>query len=179
MRSAQAHEFLQRKQRVERANLTKAGDRTRAAVALLRLAGDTCAAQPRDQPISEDAFVPLTDSISQPLFLVLLGLGSTHHDGSQTLQISGRAAPRAEPAAFYAFTPTIAGHSGRPLTFTIKNKPAWASFGIRHGTIYGTPQMADAGMYSNILITVSDGITTTTLPAFSIAVAAVTAAGGH
>jgi hypothetical protein len=122
--------------------------------------------------------VPLTDSISQPLFLILLGLGSSgHHDGAQTLQISGRAAPTAEPAAFYAFTPAVAGHSGRPLKFTIKNKPAWASFGIRHGTIYGTPQMADAGTYSNILITVSDGVTTVTLPAFTIAVAAVTAVG--
>jgi len=123
--------------------------------------------------------VPLTDSISQPLFLVLLGLGSAHHEGPQTLQISGRAAPRAEPAAFYAFTPNVAGHSGRALKFTIRNKPAWASFGIRHGTLYGTPQMADAGTYSNILITVSDGITTVTLPAFSIAVAAVTAADSH
>jgi hypothetical protein len=119
--------------------------------------------------------VPLSDAVSQPLFLVLLGLGSAgHHDS--TLHISGRAAPTAAPAAFYAFTPTVGGHSGRPLKFTIQNKPAWAAFGMRHGTIYGTPQMADAGTYSNILITVSDGVTTVTLPAFSIAVAAVSAA---
>jgi hypothetical protein len=124
--------------------------------------------------------VPLTDSISQPLFLVLLGLGSAgHHDGTQSLQISGRAAPTIEPAAFYAFTPSVAGHSDRPLKFTIKNKPAWASFGLRHGTLYGTPQIADAGTYSNILITVSDGVTTVTLPAFSIAVSAVAAVSGR
>jgi hypothetical protein len=121
--------------------------------------------------------VPLTDSLSQPLFLILLGLGSAgHHDGTQTLQISGRSAPTIESAAFYAFTPSVAGHSNRPLKFTIQNKPAWASFGLRHGTLYGTPQLADAGTYSNILITVSDGTTTVTLPAFTIAVTAVAAA---
>ena len=123
--------------------------------------------------------MPLTDSLSQPLFLVLLGLGSAGHHDAQTLQVSGRAAPAVEPAAFYAFTPTVAGHGNRPLTFTIKNKPAWASFGLRHGTLYGTPQIADAGTYSNILITVSDGITTVTLPGFSIAVTAVAAASGR
>lgn len=124
--------------------------------------------------------MPLTDSLAQPLFLGLLGLGSAgHHDSTQTLQITGRAAQIVTPSAFYAFTPTVAGHRNRPLKFTIRNKPAWASFGLRHGTVYGVPQMADAGTYSNILITVSDGITTVTLPAFSISVVAVAASASH
>jgi len=125
-------------------------------------------------------FVPVASSLSQPIFLAILGLGSaSHNDTAPALQIFGRAAPTVSPTAFYAFTPTVEGHADRPLKFTIKNKPAWASFGSRHGTLYGTPQVADSGTYSNILITVSDGVTTVTLPAFSIAVAAVTAAGDH
>jgi hypothetical protein len=130
------------------------------------------------QRFEKDVLVPVASSLSQPLFLAILGLGSaSHQDTAPTLQIFGRATPSVAPAAFYAFTPTVEGHANRPLKFTIQNKPAWASFGKRHGTLYGTPQMADSGTYSNILITVSDGITTVTLPAFSIAVAAVTAAG--
>jgi hypothetical protein len=80
---------------------------------------------------------------------------------------------------FYAFTPTVTQRSDRALTFSIENKPAWASFGLRRGTLYGTPAMAQAGTYSNIRITVSDGLRSVTLPAFSITVsppAAVVAA---
>jgi hypothetical protein len=142
---------------------------------LQRLAGNFS-----PQRFQKDVLVPVASSISQPLFIAILGLGSaSHHDTTPTLQIFGRAASSVAPAAFYAFTPTVEGRADRPLKFTIQNKPAWASFGTRHGTLYGTPQVADAGTYSNILITVSDGVTTVTLPAFSIAVAAVTAASGH
>jgi hypothetical protein len=118
--------------------------------------------------------VPATSSLTQPLFLAILGLGSASHSNTTrpALQISGQASPTVEASVFYAFTPTVSGAADRKLKFTIRNKPAWASFGARHGTLYGVPQLADAGTYSNIEITVSDGTTSVTLPAFSIAVAA-------
>lgn len=123
--------------------------------------------------------MPLPSSLTQPAFLAILGLGSAGHPGADNapaLQIEGKAASTATPAAFYAFTPTVTRHSDQPLKFSIENKPAWASFGPKRGTLYGTPLVANAGTYSNIRITVSDGTHSVTLPAFSITVAAPAAA---
>ncbi len=117
--------------------------------------------------------MPLPSSLSQPVFLAILGMGSAGHpgtDNSPALQIAGKAADSVAPSVFYAFTPTVTQRSDKPLKFSIENKPAWASFGPRRGTLYGTPLVANAGTYSNIRITVSDGKNTVTLPAFSIIV---------
>lgn len=123
--------------------------------------------------------MPLPSSLTQPVFLAILGLGSAGPQGADkapALEIAGKAASTVAPAVFYAFTPTVIQHSGQPLKFSIENKPAWASFGLKRGTLYGTPLVANAGTYSNIRITVSDGTNTVTLPAFSITVAAPAAA---
>lgn len=123
--------------------------------------------------------MPLPSSLTQPVFLAILGLGSTGHQGADNgpaLQIAGQAASMVAPATFYAFTPYVTQSADRPLKFSIENKPAWASFGPRRGTLYGTPLTANAGTYSNIRITVSDGTNTVTLPPFSITVSAPAAA---
>ena len=124
--------------------------------------------------------MPLPSSLSQPVFLAILGMGSAGHPGADApaLQIAGKAAASAVPTAFYAFTPTVTQNNERPLKFSIENKPAWASFGPRRGTLYGTPLLAHAGTYPNIRITVSDGLHTVSLPAFSITVPAPAAAAG-
>jgi hypothetical protein len=112
-------------------------------------------------------------AFAQPFVVVLLGLGAAAHPGDApdpSLAISGKAKLTTAASTFYAFTPSV-NHSGnRDLQFTVQNKPAWASFGKRHGTLYGVPKVADAGAYSNIVITVSDGRSTVALPAFSISV---------
>jgi len=51
--------------------------------------------------------------------------------------------------------------------------PSWASFDIVTGRLSGTPTSAQVGTYSNIVISVSDGSLSATLPAFSITVADV------
>jgi len=119
--------------------------------------------------------VPLPSSLTQPAFLAILGLGSAGHpgaDNSPALEIAGKATASVAPTVFYAFTPTVTQRADRPLKFSIENKPAWASFGLRRGTLYGTPATANAGTYSNIRITVSDGQRSVTLPPFSITVSA-------
>ena len=117
--------------------------------------------------------MPLPSSLTQPVFLAILGMGSAGHQGTDNapaLQITGKAADSIAPSVFYAFTPTV--NSSRPLKFSIENKPAWASFGSRRGTLYGTPLVAHAGTYENIRIIVSDGTRSVALPPFSIKVAA-------
>ena len=57
----------------------------------------------------------------------------------------------------YSFLPTVANATGTPLSFSIQNKPAWASFGLATGELSGTPSAPDAGTYPNIVIAASDG----------------------
>ena len=78
----------------------------------------------------------------------------------------------------YSFTPTASGPSGDTLTFSIANKPSWASFNASTGQLSGTPSSSSVGSYSNIGISVSDGSQSASLAAFSIAVRAQTAAAG-
>ena len=73
----------------------------------------------------------------------------------------------------YSFTPTASDpDAGQTLRFGIANQPAWASFDIVTGRLSGTPTSANVGSYGNIVISVSDGIASATLPAFTITVAA-------
>jgi hypothetical protein len=65
----------------------------------------------------------------------------------------------------YSFSPTASDADGDTLAFSIAGKPTWATFSTATGALTGT---APAGTYSNIVITVSDGKTTASLPAFSI-----------
>ena len=119
--------------------------------------------------------MPGAYSVSEPVLAVLFGLASANGpaqapDAKPALAIHG-APTRVAPAdSFYAFTPTVLQRSEQPLRFSVENKPAWLSFGRKRGTLYGTPHVAHAGTYSNIIITVSDGTSTVRLPAFSIQV---------
>jgi hypothetical protein len=79
--------------------------------------------------------------------------------------------PSAVPAgSAYAFRPTAADADGDTLTFSITNRPAWASFNAATGQLSGTPTSASAGTYSNIAIKVSDGKASVALAPFAIAV---------
>jgi hypothetical protein len=72
----------------------------------------------------------------------------------------------------YSFQPTLVNPSGVAVSFNIANKPVWATFGPSTGELSGTPATADTGSYDNIVISASDGSTTSALPAFSIKVVA-------
>ena len=70
----------------------------------------------------------------------------------------------------YAFQPLAADDDGDTLTFSVRNKPAWAAFDTTTGKLEGIPQFGDVGSYEGIEISVSDGAATASLPAFSILV---------
>jgi FG-GAP repeat. len=73
----------------------------------------------------------------------------------------------------YSFVPEVVDVDGDTLTFTVNNLPQWANFDPATGAITGTPGNNDVGTYDNIVISVSDGTTTTVLDSFSITVANV------
>jgi len=70
----------------------------------------------------------------------------------------------------YSFTPSASDPAANTLTFSIQNKPVWASFNPANGALTGTPAAANAGTYTNIVISVSDGSASASLPAFTITV---------
>ncbi|WDD99466.1 putative Ig domain-containing protein [Thalassomonas actiniarum] len=70
----------------------------------------------------------------------------------------------------YQFLPQVSDDGKSKLVFSIANKPAWCSFNAANGRLTGLPFSTEAGLYSDIVISVSDGIHSVSLPAFSIRV---------
>ncbi len=89
--------------------------------------------------------------------------------------ISGSPATSVDEGASYLFRPSANDVDGDSLTFSIQNRPSWASFDSSTGRLSGTPGAADVGTYSNIKISVSDGLASVSLAAFSLAVNSVAA----
>jgi hypothetical protein len=90
--------------------------------------------------------------------------------GNTAPTISGTASTEATLGGTYSVTPQASDADGDALAFTIQNKPAWAQFSTATGALTGTPTAA--ATFANIVISVSDGKTTASLPAFSITVGA-------
>ena len=70
----------------------------------------------------------------------------------------------------YTFTPVAEDIDEDSLTFSISNRPGWASFDTASGTLSGTPTNDDVGTTSGIVLSVSDGAETVSLDAFAIEV---------
>ena len=87
--------------------------------------------------------------------------------------ISGAPGSAVDIGSSYFFRPTASDPDGDSLTFSIENRPAWASFRSSDGRLRGTPSQGDESVYNNIRITVTDGQLSASLPQFSIDVSAV------
>lgn len=70
----------------------------------------------------------------------------------------------------YSFTPTASDVDGDSLTFSVQNLPSWATFDTVTGEISGQPSLADVNEYQGIIISVSDGVDSAELPAYSLIV---------
>src|SRR6266478_4552498 len=86
--------------------------------------------------------------------------------------ISGTPSTSVVAGQAYTFMPSTTNPSGMTLTFSVINQPSWAAFSTSTGQLSGTPASTDVGTYSNIEISVSDGPSNVSLPAFSLAVTA-------
>lgn len=87
--------------------------------------------------------------------------------------ISGAPTTSVNAGTAYSFRPTASDADGDTLTFSISNKPAWATFSTSTGQLSGTPTAANVGTTSGIVITVNDGKTSASLGTFAIAVTQV------
>jgi Putative Ig domain len=110
-----------------------------------------------------------------PSFAVTVqkGGGSSPTD---TVTISGTPSNTVTEGKTYSFQPTARDSAGKTLSYSVSNKPSWASFSIATGLLSGTP--TTTGTFSNIVVSASDGTASGALPAFSIAVVTPTPVSG-
>jgi hypothetical protein len=115
-----------------------------------------------------------TASATLPGFAISATSGSSSSGtGNRAPTISGTPLTSVVVGNAYSFRPSASDPDGNPLTFSISNRPSWASFSTSNGTMSGTPVSSNVGTYSNIVIRVSDGTASTSLPAFAVTVASV------
>lgn len=91
-------------------------------------------------------------------------------------EIDGSPATNVIAGKNYSFTPSGSDPDGDRLMYSIVNKPGWATFDSVSGSLSGVPGTGSIGTYANIAITVSDGVLSSSLPAFAITVAATNSA---
>jgi len=87
-----------------------------------------------------------------------------------TTYISGTPAKSVAANRYYGFQSWATDNDHRAVVYSIKNKPSWATFDTKYGHLYGIPTSANVGTYWNIVISASDGLSSASLPAFSISV---------
>jgi putative Ig domain-containing protein len=90
--------------------------------------------------------------------------------------ITGTPGTTATLGQTYSFKPSVIDTDNDALLFSIVNKPSWASFNTATGTLSGTPTAS--GSTGNIVISVSDGMHTVSLPAFTLTVGSSTGSTG-
>ena len=110
-------------------------------------------------------------SVALPAFSITVSASSS---ANSPPKISGSPAASVKEGIAYSFTPSASDPDGQALRFGIANMPAWAVFDNVTGRMSGTPAVGTAGVYSNIVISVSDGQVSATLPAFSVTVVPAT-----
>jgi Putative Ig domain len=115
-----------------------------------------------------------SESASLPAFSINVGTGTPVAPPT----ISGTPATNAVVGAAYSFQPSVSDAKGSTLTFAITGKPAWATFNTVTGQLSGTPSSADLGSDPGIVISVSDGSATASLPTFTITVLATAPPSG-
>jgi hypothetical protein len=95
---------------------------------------------------------------------------STATSTSDKPSISGTPPTSVTAGSSYKFQPTAKDPDGKTLSFSVQNKPAWATFSIATGLLEGTPSSTQTGAYDDVIISASNGQYSSALPGFDITV---------
>jgi hypothetical protein len=118
----------------------------------------------------------LTSALLPNFGITVQASGSGTSSGS--VKISGTPPASVTAGSIYRFQPSATDSAGRTVSFSVANKPSWATFSIASGLLSGTPTTSQTGTYANISISASDGQSSSALPPFSISVGTTQAATG-
>jgi hypothetical protein len=92
--------------------------------------------------------------------------------GNSSPTIAGQPSMQASVGTNWSFQPSAADSDGDALTFSAVGLPGWASINPQTGLIQGTPGPGDAGTTGQIIVRVSDGEATASMPGFQLTVSA-------
>jgi hypothetical protein len=109
-----------------------------------------------------------TATVSLPSFTIQVNAAA-----NRPPTISGTPLLSTLVGALFNFQPSATDPDGNTLTFSIQNRPSWATFNTATGRLSGTPGLLDILNFTNITISVSDGTATVSLPSFNLAVVAL------
>jgi hypothetical protein len=111
---------------------------------------------------------------SAPLgpFVVKVGRSAVPVPGVRPPTISGTPATTVIAGSGYSFQAIGADPDGDKLLYSATNLPPWLAINSVNGLLSGTPGVAQVGTYANIVVTVTDGLTPVSLPAFTLTVTA-------
>ncbi|AZQ85697.1 hypothetical protein EKO29_17865 [Colwellia sp. Arc7-635] len=88
----------------------------------------------------------------------------------KSLTLFGAPVTSVDEMQVYAFQVSVKNQSSANLVYSVQNIPSWGGIDPATGLLSGTPNFDDSGSYSNVIISVSDGTNTASLPAFAIEV---------
>jgi hypothetical protein len=124
-----------------------------------------------DVGVTAGILITTTDSIGATASLTAFSVTVSNTNDAPI--ITGTPSVSITENSAYSFTPTSADIDvGDTLTFSITNKPSWASFNASTGQLTGTPVNDDVGSTTGILISVSDQSESASLSAFDLSVLA-------
>jgi len=89
---------------------------------------------------------------------------------NQPPQLSGTPLESTTVDSSWSFQPDANDPEGDAMQFFVENAPPWTEFDPVTGLLAGTPGEGDLRLYEDILISVTDGLATVSLPPFSIEV---------
>jgi len=120
-----------------------------------------------DVGITSDILVSVTDNIiASPISLASFDIRVNARP-----IITGEPDTRIAEDSTYTFTPVGADvDANTTLTYSITNKPSWATFSATTGELTGTPGNSHVGTTNNIVISVSDNYIATDLDSFNLEV---------
>lgn len=90
------------------------------------------------------------------------GSSGTTAPSNSAPTISGTPTLAVERESF-SFTPTASDPNGDTLTFSSSSLPDWVNLNAATGEIAGTPRFSDLGIYPDAVLTVSDGVLSSSL----------------
>jgi hypothetical protein len=139
---------------------------------------------PGDDDVGQDSgvVISVTDQnsvVSLPNFSITVDAADVPQDdggddggGAASAPPSITGTPNASVVvdSVYSFRPDASDPEGDALSFSITNKPGWATFNTTRGRLTGTPAGSDIGTSDPIEISVTDGTSIAALSAFTITV---------
>jgi hypothetical protein len=117
-----------------------------------------------------------SSTIGQPEGVTVTVYDNDEGAGNGAPVIEGQPEATAEVGTPWSFGPSASDPDNDPLRFEILNRPGWANFDAATGQLSGTP--GRAGVFSGIVISATDGVTSVSLPSFEIDVREAPSAGG-